>query len=165
VLDATVWEPDGLPDYTDIANLHTTPDDCPAFSEAAECARAVADWFAGPRQTAGDVLLAALAEYGITADTGLSATYLHSGDRVSIPLSLPDGEEGRLCIADRDGSLRNVPAAHTGWSIFRHDVWGEPTGDPLFITGGGELVDCAADSAAAAAFVADLLTAPAKVPA
>ncbi|MFF0754449.1 hypothetical protein [Streptomyces sp. NPDC004267] len=161
-LEPVVWEPDGLPDYFERAYLPSTPADCPAGSEVAHCAGVVADWFAGTRQTAGDVLLAALAEYGITKAFGRTESYLGSGDRVAIPLPLPSGGAGELSIADRNGSLRQVPSAHTGWSIVRHDVWGEPIGDPLFITGGGELVDCAADSAAAAAFVADLLTAPPK---
>ncbi|MET9528159.1 hypothetical protein [Streptomyces coeruleorubidus] len=160
-LEATVWVPDGAPDYARIANIYTSPDGRPIAEEAAQCARAVAEWFAGPRLTAGDVLMAALAEYGITQENGLSLLYNDHSDSCSVLLPLPGDTYARLVIADRDGSLRHLPKAHTGWSVILHDeLWGEPVGDPVYITGDGGPVDCAEDSAAAAAFIADFVTAP-----
>ncbi|MGW0757081.1 hypothetical protein ACWD1Y_11435 [Streptomyces sp. NPDC002814] len=160
-LEATVWEPDGAPDYARIATLPATPAGCPTGEEAAQCARAVADWFAGPRLTTGAVLMAALAEYGIARGNGLTESYGTHSDSFEFPVPLPGGEYARLVIADRDGSLRHVPAAHTGWSVILHDeLWGEPVGDPVYIAGDGGPVDCAEDSAAAAAFIADFVTAP-----
>ncbi|MGA5411522.1 hypothetical protein ACPCSC_30245 [Streptomyces lavendulocolor] len=160
-LEATAWEPDSLPDYAQIATLHATPPGCPRGEEVAQCVTAVAEWFAGPRQTAGGMLLAALAEYGLVEGKEVFVSYGTHSDRYSVPLPLADGTQAQLIIADRDGSLRHLPNAHTGWSVILHDgLWGEPIGDPVYITGDGELVDCAEDSANAAAFMADFVTAP-----
>jgi hypothetical protein len=67
---------------------------------------------------------------------------------------------GRLSIANRSGSVSHVPAAHTGWSILLHDERGEAVGGPVYIAGNGGLVDCAQDSATAAAFVASCVENP-----
>ncbi|MEV0487318.1 hypothetical protein AB0I69_42800 [Streptomyces sp. NPDC050508] len=158
--EATAWEPDGLPDYDKIATVYATPVARPFDEEAARCARAVAEWFAGPRLTAGDLLIAALAEYGITAETGMSVDYGTHSDIVSVALPLPYDAYAHLIIADRDGSLRHVPAAHIGWSVFLHNEEREALGDPVYIAGDGGFVDCAEDSAAAAEFIADFLTSP-----
>jgi hypothetical protein len=159
-LKATVWEPDGLPDYAKIATVYSTPVARPIGEEAAQCARAVAGWFAGPRLTAGELLSAALAEYGITEGNGMSLDYGNHSDILSVALPLPRDGYAQLIIADRGGSLRHVPAAHTGWSVFLHNEEREPLGDPVYIAGDGGLVDCAEDSAAAAEFIADFLTSP-----
>lgn len=168
-LEATAWEPDGLPDYAQIATVHGTPPDCPPGEEVAQCVAAVAEWFAGPRLTAGAVLTAALAEYGIADGNGLSIEYGHPhdhGDSLSVLLPLPGDTYAHLVIADRDGSLRHLPTAHTGWSLFLHDEQGDPVGnpagDPVYIAGDedGGPVDCVKESAAAAAFIADFITSP-----
>lgn len=158
-LRATAWEPDGLPDYTDIATVYTTPPAGPVSDEAARCARAVAEWFAEPRPTAGGMLLAALAEYGITTyDNHLGMSYGIPVDQDTGLMHIRNGFH--LSVGDRDPMVEHVPAAHTGWTVFVHDDEGEPIGDPLYISGDGELVDCAQDSAAAAAVIADFVTAP-----
>lgn len=40
---AVAWEPDGLPDYTEVATVYETPG-----SDVDLCARAVAEWFTTP---------------------------------------------------------------------------------------------------------------------
>ncbi|NGO40602.1 hypothetical protein [Streptomyces ureilyticus] len=122
-----------------------------------ECVEAVAEWVTNPLPTAGSVLLAALAKYGVTAHTDVGLSY-------AIPLdpATPASEaysRAHLSVADRSPSIEYDPAVHTGWTVFLHDENGEPVGDPLYIAGDGdEPVDCTADSAAAAAFIADWLT-------
>ncbi|MFD0501403.1 hypothetical protein [Streptomyces rhizosphaericus] len=111
-------------------------------------------WMTG--HSAGLMLLAALAEYGITPGERLSI----GPDRFDIPLPFPQGFWGQLSIADRSRSVRHAPDAHTGWRMYLHDERGEPVGDPVFVTGTTGLVDCAEDSAVRAAVVADWLTAP-----
>ncbi|MFD4412416.1 hypothetical protein [Streptomyces sp. NPDC058475] len=124
----------------------------------AECVEAIADWVTNPLPTAGSVLLAALAKYGVIAHTDVGLSY-------AIPLdpTTPASEaysRAHLSVADRSPSIEHDPAAaHTGWTVFLHDANGEPVGDPLYITGDGEPVDCTADSAAAAELIADWLTA------
>ncbi|RSS95079.1 hypothetical protein EF903_05415 [Streptomyces sp. WAC05292] len=159
--EATEWVPDGGIDFHRQATIYTTSGWQPFAAEAARCAEAVAEWLAAPGVTAGTVLRAALAEYGITPGDGLSVTYGTHSDRFDVPVAFSRGAYGLLTLADRDGSLRHLPGAHTGWSILLHDERGEPVGDPVYITGNGDTaIDCAADSAAAAALVADWLTAP-----
>lgn len=124
-----------------------------------ECAAAIAAWVTDPLPTAGDVLLAALADYGVTVHTD------DVGMSYAIPLdpatSAPEVYNHRhLSVADRNPSVHHDPATHTGWTVFLHDENGEPVGDPLYIAGTGEPVDCAADSQAVAAFIADWLTVP-----
>ncbi|MEU6071894.1 hypothetical protein ABZ864_47625 [Streptomyces sp. NPDC047082] len=124
-----------------------------------DCVQAIADWVTNPLPTAGSVLLAALAEHGITAHTdavGLS---------YAIPLypnipALDIYNRAHLSVADRTPSIEHDPAAHTGWTVIQHDDNGHPLGDPLYIAGSGEPVDCTADSQAAATFITDWLTAP-----
>ncbi|MER7223397.1 hypothetical protein [Streptomyces rubradiris] len=153
---ATAWKP-GSPDYHPIADVYESPaGETTLAQEAAQSAAAVAQWFTEPRPTAGGVLLAALAEHGIThvAD--------HRGMSYAVPVD-PDTQSAdayngpHLSIADRSASVDHVPAAHTGWSIFTHDRNGEPVGDPIYIAGDGRVLDCHADSRAAAAFVAAYL--------
>ncbi|PRH78382.1 hypothetical protein C6N75_15215 [Streptomyces solincola] len=157
-LRATAWEPDGLPDYADIATVYTTPPAGPVSDEAARCARAVAEWFTTPRPRAGRTLVDALAQYGIRVFADRDSTsYAVSMDLNTYGQHVRTGMY--LSVADRESSINHVPAAHTGWSVFVHDD-GEPIGDPLYLSGDGELVDCAQDSAAAAAVIADFITAP-----
>ncbi|MEU2380310.1 hypothetical protein [Streptomyces misionensis] len=107
--------------------------------------------------TAGSVLRAALAERGVMAHTDAV------GMSYAIPLdpATPACEiyiRAHLSVADRNTSIEHAPAAHTGWTVFLHDRDGVPVGDPLYIAGDGdELIDCVAESAAAAAFIADWL--------
>jgi hypothetical protein len=158
-LTATVWVPDGKPDFMQVATAYSTPDSRPLDEEAAQCARAVAEWFAEPRPTAGKVLLAALAEYGITTyDDHLGMSYGIPVDQDTAPVHIRNGFH--LSVGDRQPMVDHVPAAHTGWTVFVHDDEGEPIGDPLYISGDGGLVDCAEDSAAAAAAIAEFITAP-----
>ncbi|MFB6505576.1 hypothetical protein ACFC07_22205 [Streptomyces sp. NPDC056099] len=155
---ASAWVPDGSPDFHELGTVYASDGGHPVTEEAARCARATAEWFAG--RLAGRVLLEALAEYGITPGDGLSVTYSSHSDTYDVLLPLTRGEFARLVVADRDGSVRHVPAAHTGWSVMLHDERGDLVGDPVFISGDGTPLDCAEDSAAAAAFIADFVTAP-----
>lgn len=153
---AVAWEPDGLPDYTEIATVYETPG-----ADVNLCARAVAEWFTTPRPSAGAVLLAALAEWGITTHSD------HIGMSYAVPLdpTTPAADiynRPHLSVGDRNPSVEHVPAAHTGWTVFVHDANGEPIGDPMFISGDGGPVDCGADSAAVAEAIADFLTRPSR---
>ncbi|MGW1275568.1 hypothetical protein ACWD4V_01235 [Streptomyces tsukubensis] len=126
-----------------------------------QCARAVAEWVTTPRPSAGAVLLAALAEWGITLP-GEDA-----GSSYAVPLDPATPAKDvhnrpHLSVGDRDDSVEHVPAAHTGWSVFLHDEDGSPVGDPLFISGDGGPVDCHADSTAVAEFIADFLSRPTR---
>lgn len=110
------------------------------------------------QKTAGEVLRAALAEHGVSVHTD------HVGMSYAIPLdpATPAQEiynRAHLSVADRNCSIEHDTAAHTGWTVFRHDETGTPVGDPLYIAGNGEVVDCAAESATAAAFISGWLTA------
>jgi hypothetical protein len=128
-------------------------------TEAEQCARAVAEWFSSPRPTAGALLLGALAEYGIRADSddvGMSCAVAFDRETPSWNVR----SSFHLSVGDRAPSVDHVPASHTGWTVFVHDDRGEPIGEPLYIAGGGGLVDCAADSATAAARIADYISAP-----
>ncbi|MGW7089996.1 hypothetical protein ACWGH2_41805 [Streptomyces sp. NPDC054871] len=155
----SAWVPDGAPDFHDLGTIYASDGGRPVAEEAARCARATADWFAG--RMAGLVLLEALAEYGITPGDRLSITYSSHSDTYDVLLPLPRDGYARLVIADRDGSVKHVPAAHTGWSVTLHDERGELVGgDPVYVSGDGTPLDCAEDSADAAAFVAEWLTAP-----
>ncbi|MFE0058739.1 hypothetical protein [Streptomyces sp. NPDC059003] len=151
---AVAWEPDGTADFMAIADVYEMPG-----NDVNQCARAVAEWLTVPRPTAGNVLLAALAEWGITAhsdDVGMSYA-------IPVDQTTPAADarnRPHLSIADRNPSVDHVPAAHTGWTLFLHDENGEPIGDPLFISGDGGPVDCAADSAAVAQLIADMVTDP-----
>ncbi|MFJ9416646.1 hypothetical protein ACIRPT_20990 [Streptomyces sp. NPDC101227] len=153
---AAAWVPDGAPDFAETATVYETPG-----SDAAQCARAVAEWFTTPRPNAGAVLLAALAEWGITAhsdDVGMS--YAIPLDPATPAADVRD--RPHLSVGDRNPSVGHVPAAHTGWTVFLHDEFGEPVGDPLFISGYSGPVDCATDSAAAAEAITDYLTCPTR---
>lgn len=157
-LEALVWVPDGLSDYAEVATAYATPSNR-SEDDIARCAQAVAEWFAEPRPTAGKVLLAALAEYGITTyDDHLGMSYGIPVDQGTAPAHIRNGFH--LSVSDRNPMVDHVPAAHTGWTVFVHDDEGEPIGDFLYISGDGGLVDCAADSAAAAAAIAEFITAP-----
>lgn len=159
LLEATAWVPNGAPDFDQIATVYLTPDSRLIGEEAAQCARAVAEWFAEPRPTAGAMLLAALAEYGITTfDHDGGTTYAIPVDQDTGPIHIR--RNFHLSVGDRESMVGHVPAAHTGWSIFVHNDDGEPIGDPLYIVGDGGLLDCAQDTAAAAAAIADYITAP-----
>ncbi|WP_086822443.1 hypothetical protein [Streptomyces sp. NRRL B-24572] len=153
---AMAYEPDGLPDYAEIGTVFDAP-----RGDVHECARAVAEWFAEPRPTAGGVLLAALAERGINAhsdDIGMS--YAIPFDPTPPAADVRNGLH--LTVGDRNPSVEHVPAAHTGWTLFLHDQNGEPVGNPLFTSGDGETpVDCAADSAAVADIIASVVNRPA----
>ncbi|MDX3068961.1 MULTISPECIES: hypothetical protein [Streptomyces] len=157
---ASAWTPDGPPDFHEVTSVHTTAAPGPLAAEAEVCARAVAAWLAHPASTAGNTLLAALAVHGITPDNGLSVTYGAHSDQISVTVRLGRDTYGTLVVADRAGSLRHVPAQHTGWSVFLHDERGDVVGDPVYITGDGGRVDCAQDSSAAARFIAACLSAP-----
>ncbi|MEU5900413.1 hypothetical protein [Streptomyces venezuelae] len=154
----SAWGPDGSSDAQELGTVYASDGAYPITEEAARCAQATAEWFAG--RTAGFMLLEALTDYGITPADGLSITYASHSDTYDVPLPLPRDEFARLVIADRNGSVRHVPSVHTGWSIMLHDERGEPVGDPVYITGNGRPVECSEDSAAAAAFIADFVTAP-----
>ncbi|MFD3422462.1 hypothetical protein [Streptomyces decoyicus] len=177
-VSATIWEPNGAPDFHQLGTVYTTTVRRPLAEEADLAARAVADWLAHRR--AEGIILNALAEYGLLPARGalLDAEHfdlvcaltgdgvppltgvLISPDRIDIPMPFGHGYWGRLSIADRACSTRHVPSIHTGWTMFLHDERGEPVGDPVYISGDGGLVDCAEDSAALAAAVADWLTSP-----
>ena len=154
---ATAWVPDGGTEFLETAEVYTTPLGRTLAEEVVQCTTAIAQYLAEERQTAGHVLRAALAEYGITPDPdGFGMSF-------AIPLdpSTPVQEirnRDHLVVGDYNPSIEHVPAAHTGWSVFRHDANGETVGDPLYISEGGELVDCAADSRAVAATIANYLT-------
>lgn len=158
-LRVSAWEPDGSPDFHDLGTVYASDDGRPIREEADRCARAAADFFAA--RLAGPVLLEALAEYGILPGEGLSVTYTTHSDTYDVFLPLPNGEHARLSVADRDGSVKHVPAAHTGWSVVLRDERGELIGEPVvWVSGDGSPLDCAGDSAATAAFIADVVTAP-----
>ncbi|MFI7087563.1 hypothetical protein ACIBUR_28705 [Streptomyces anulatus] len=158
---AVAEEPNGGPDFHEVGTVYESPVRRSLAVEAETCARAVAEWLSAPANApAGDVLLAALGQYGIQPGEALSVSRTAHSDLYEAPLRLGQGH-GRLTVADRDGSVRHLQAGHTGWSILLHDESGDPVGDPVFITGDGEEpVDCAEDSASAAAVLADWLTAP-----
>lgn len=158
-LRVSAWEPDGSPDFRDLGTVYASDHGRPINEEADRCARAAADWFAA--RMAGLMLLEALAEYGILPGDGLSVTYTTDNDTYDVLLPLPNGERARLSVADRDGSVKHVPAAHTGWRVVLLDERGEVVGEPvMWVSGDGSPLDCAEDSAATAAFIADVLTAP-----
>ncbi|MFD3514831.1 hypothetical protein [Streptomyces sp. NPDC058657] len=123
-------------------------------------ALAISQWLAPARRTAGDVLRTALAQWNITAHTdGLGMSY-------AVPMDPATPAEDvrnhlHLSVGDRNPSVEHVPAVHTGWTVWAHDENGEPVGDPVFISGNGGLVDCVADSAAAAEAIANYCTRPA----
>ncbi|MGG7574179.1 hypothetical protein [Streptomyces sirii] len=149
---ATAWEPDGTPDFAEIATVCEMPG-------ISQCARSVAEWFTTPRPTAGNVLLAALAAWGITVHSDdLGMSYAIPVDQTTPAADARN--RPHLSIGDRNPSVDHVPAAHTGWTLFLHDENGEPIGEPLFISGDGGPVDCDADSAAVAELVADMVTYP-----
>ncbi|MER5301394.1 hypothetical protein ABT039_18230 [Streptomyces lasiicapitis] len=152
---AVAWEPNGLSYYKEIASVYETPG-----TDVNLCARAVAEWFTTPRPSAGDVLLAALAGWGITAHTdGIGMSYA-----IPVDPATPEADirnRPHLSIGDRNPSIEHVPAAHTGWTLFLHDENGEPVSAPLYISGDGGPVSCDADSAAVAEVIADFLTSPA----
>ncbi|MFE9137817.1 hypothetical protein [Streptomyces sp. NPDC007355] len=151
--EATAWIPDGRPEFHELGTVYTTPMPRDLVIEAEQCARAVTEWFSSPRPTAGALLLAALAEYGIRAesdDVGMS--YAVAFDPETPSWNVRSGFH--LSVGDRDPSVDHVPASHTGWTVCVHDDQGEPIGDPLYIAGSGGLVDCTSDSAAAAAVIA-----------
>ncbi|MFF3256479.1 hypothetical protein ACFYWP_37110 [Actinacidiphila glaucinigra] len=123
-----------------------------------QCVEAIAEWCTDPFLTSGAMLLAELAEYGITATSWIGMSYA-----IPVDLSTPEEEiydHPHLSVADRNPSVDHLPVAHTGWTVFEHDANGEPIGDPLYITGNGEPVDCATDSKKCAAFIADWLISP-----
>lgn len=153
---AMAYEPNGLPDYAEIGAVFDAP-----RGDVHQCARAVAEWFAEPRPTAGGVLLAALAERGITAHSdGVGMSYAMPVDPATPAADVRN--KLHLSVGDRNPSVEHVPAAHTGWTLFLHDQNGEPVGNPLFISGDGETpVDCAADSAAVADIIASVVKRPA----
>ncbi|MFE3139705.1 hypothetical protein [Streptomyces scopuliridis] len=152
---AEAWVPDRAPYFAPVGTVYEAPGDDPA-----QCARAVAEWFTTPRPSAGAVLLAALAEWGITTHSDIGMSY-------AVPLD-PTTPAADICnrphlsVGDRNPSVEHVPAAHTGWTLFLHAENGEPVGDPLFISGDGGPVDCDADSAAVAEAIADFLTCPTR---
>ncbi|MER7694385.1 hypothetical protein [Streptomyces sp. NPDC097610] len=157
--EATAWIPDGRPDFHQLGTVYTTPVRRALTAEAEQCARAVDEWFSSPRPTAGALLLGALAEYGIRADSDdVGMSYAVAFDPETPSWNVRSGFH--LSVGDRDPSVDHVPASHTGWTVFVHDDQGEPIGDPLYIAGSGGLVDCAGDSAAVAAVIADFLSAP-----
>jgi hypothetical protein len=156
-LKATAWVPDGLPDFDQVGTVYTTPEQGPLADEAAQCARAVTQWFAKPRPKARAVLLAALAEYGITPHI----IYGHWGVLAEIRLEELGVGRGTLEVADRGFSLDHLADAHTGWSIFPRDERRVCLSNPIYISGDGRTtVDCATDSADAAKAIADHLTTP-----
>lgn len=157
--EATAWIPGGRPNFHPLGTAYTTPMPRDLASEAGQCARAVAEWLSSPRPTAGAVLVAALAEYGIRADSDdVGMSYAVAFDPETPPRNVRAGFH--LSVGDRDPSVDHVPASHTGWTVCVHDDQGEPIGDPLHVAGNGGLVDCVGDSAAAAAVIADYLSAP-----
>ncbi|MEU1355383.1 hypothetical protein ABZ410_15990 [Streptomyces cinnamoneus] len=149
---ATAWEPAAKSDFIEVATVFKAED-------LALCVQAVAEWFTTPRPTAGAVLLAALAKWGITAhsdDIGMSYA-------IPVDQTTPAADarnRPHLSVGDRSPSIEHVPAAHTGWTMFLHDENGEPIGEPLFISGDGGPVDCDTDSATIAELIADMVTYP-----
>ncbi|MBG7704864.1 hypothetical protein HCJ76_44085 [Streptomyces sp. MC1] len=113
-------------------------------------------------QTAGDILLAALADYGIPFHVVHIPMW---GSVVEIRLTEVGAGTGTLEIADRDASILHPANEHTGWSLFRKDANGEfvpATCEPMYIGGDGyKHYNCANDSQRAAEAIADFLTAPA----
>ncbi|MEU5181206.1 hypothetical protein AB0G49_14250 [Streptomyces longwoodensis] len=111
--------------------------------------------------TAGDLMLAALAEYGIRAIE----------DEVSLAVPLDQGMDldwtlhhDRIVIADRNPWYGHAPQEHTGWVVDVYTPDNEPLdndGPAIYIAGDDRdsPVDCAADCAAAAAAIAEFLTA------
>ncbi|MGW3154578.1 hypothetical protein [Streptomyces sp. NPDC001089] len=117
------------------------------------------EWKPSRLPTAGSVLLAALADRGITAYAdGLGMSY-------ALPLD-PETPAREVCnrahllVADRSPSTDHDPATHTGWTVVLHDDSGQPVGSPLYTAARAEQVDCVAESATAAEFIADWLTSP-----
>ncbi|MFD0352973.1 hypothetical protein ACFVHW_04375 [Streptomyces sp. NPDC127110] len=151
---ASLWEKEDRYFY-EMYSIYATPVRQPFKAEAERCARAVAEWFREPEHTAGAMLLAALAEYGILPGSR------EDSDTYDVPVAFTRERHGHLSIADRSGTVQHSTSVHTGWSILLHDERGECVGDPVYISGDGRMViDCAADSDRAAALVADWLTAP-----
>ncbi|MFE2314140.1 hypothetical protein ACFXC8_13255 [Streptomyces sp. NPDC059441] len=124
----------------------------------ADCIERIAEWVTNPLPTAGSVLLAELAKYGIAAHTDIGLSYA-----IPVDPATPAAEafsRAHLSVADRNPSIEHDPAFHTGWTVFVHDEDGTPIGDPRYIAGDGEQpVDCTADSVLCAAYISDWLTA------
>lgn len=105
---------------------------------------------------AGDVLLAALGEWGITP--------LHDVSCFLVPFDPADLIAGVLggpyiAIADHEPTVEGPADHHTGWLATILDEDGAPVATLHDGTATGP-VDCAADSAAAAAAIADFVSAP-----
>jgi hypothetical protein len=115
-----------------------------------------------PATAAASRLLAHLAARAITG------TRIDSGQWGELVEVYVDGHSpalGTLEIADREFSVHHETGAHTGWSIFARDENGDLDSEPLHISGDGETVlDCLADSIAAADAVADYIAARAPKP-
>ena len=160
-LNAATWIPDIPVGYRFTADIYQTPTGrtLTAAKEMAQCAKAVAEYFTVPRPTAGAVLFAALAEYGITpvrTDTGTSYTVPYGPGTAVADVS----PSPYLSIGTRYLTVDHVPAAHSGWIVSLHQGNGEVAGNrklPLYRAGIGGLADCIEDSAAAAAAIADFL--------
>ncbi|WP_329020386.1 hypothetical protein [Streptomyces sp. NBC_01601] len=158
-LHVTAWIHDGGVHFHEVAQVFVSPG-LPTQEDFDRGARAAAEWLSKPRPEAGTVLLAALAEYGITP-TACDTSF-------GIPLD-PEVADGsvwsgaHLSVADRSGSTKHVPAAHAGWAVFLHDASGEPVGDPPFATPVSfGRPECHEDSARAAVFIADYISAPSR---
>ncbi|MGI5337750.1 hypothetical protein ACQEVS_10275 [Streptomyces sp. CA-181903] len=151
---ATAWESHGNTDFLEVATVFEGDD-------LTLCVRAVAEWFTTPRPTAGAMLLAALAQWDITAyGDGLGMSYAIPLDPAT-PASCVH-HRPHLSVGDSAPSVEHVPASHTGWVVSLHDEDGSPVGDPLFNNDRRGLVDCAADSAAAAEVIADYFSRPTR---
>ncbi|MGW7521858.1 hypothetical protein ACWGJ2_40465 [Streptomyces sp. NPDC054796] len=147
--------PDGGVDFTLIAFVFWATGD-----DVNQCARAVAEWVTTPRPTAGAVLRAALAEWGITMGTD----YVDGTNAIPQNAATSTTDiRGRahLTVGAGDFFAEHVPASHTGWIVGIHDEIGEHVGTMYFpAKPEGDLVDCAADSSAVAEAIADYLTRP-----
>jgi hypothetical protein len=102
----------------------------------------------GEPATAGEVLRTALTAHGITAGRDIAC--------LTVPL---DGTDLHIALSDSAPTVEHAPGEHTGWLAWLLGSNGEPLAEVYDGTADGTPVDCAADSAAAAAAVADFLAA------
>ncbi|WNZ14885.1 hypothetical protein [Streptomyces sp. 11x1] len=129
-----------------------------ARTDSAATAVTFAEWLTKPAETAGTLLLAALAEAGVHAVRDLLSY------AVALTPGTPNDEvmDGlNIKIADSAPDVDHAPDEHSGWHAWLCDSDGTPVEEFYDGTADGAPVDCATDSAAAARAIADRIAASA----